>query len=64
MAYDKRISSAAIRKAWADESLSVEAAGKIVGLSRGQMQKRAKALSLPNRKAGRKSFLLFIREDH
>lgn len=48
------MSSAAIRAAWLDRTLSSEDAARSVGLSRVQFWKRAKALGLPPRPRGRR----------
>lgn len=50
----KRISNAAIRKAWLDPDLTAGQAAAVVGLTRSNLWLRVKALGLPPRRPGRR----------
>lgn len=51
---DKHIPNAEIRRVWLDAALTSAEAAKALGLSRGQLWKRAKAMGLPGRPEGRR----------
>lgn len=50
MATDKRIPAARIRDVWMDQTISGDEAARIVGLSRVNLWRRAKAMGLPQRR--------------
>lgn len=54
---DKHIPNAEVRRVWLDARLTSAEAAHAVGLSRGQLWKRAKEMDLPARPCGRREVI-------